>query len=102
MPNTKMLTGALLVVGLSVFASHFLLKKQIAAAADYNLFGYQSPQNGPSTIVSAGYLTPIATHAAPRMYVQGGEGSSPNTNPGESWIQGGGSVVTSTTGRWAA
>lgn len=98
----KKLVGAIMVVGLSVIASHFLLRNQINKGIEYQQFGSQSTANGPATITSAGFVTPVATHAAPRMYVKSGAGADGPGNPGESWLQGGGSSVTNSTGRWAA
>ena len=101
MDNDK-LVGVVIVLGLAIVGSYIKMKNYVDNQNDYVNFGLQSDVNGPSTMVPAGFLNPIATHAAPRMYVMGGTGSSPNRNPGESWLQGGGASITNTTGRWAA
>jgi hypothetical protein len=100
--NSKHLTGAVIAIGIAVIASHFVTRGQIKRAYNINQFGVVSAANGPATPVSAGYLRPPGVWVAPRMYVGNNPGASPLSNPGEDWIQGGGSSVTSTTGRWAA
>ena len=101
----KKLVGAIAVIGLGGIAGWFLAKNyvdsEIQEAYNRNLWGTIDVANSPAAPVSAAYLTPPATLAAPRMYVVGGAGSNPNRNPGESWLQGGGASITNTTGKWA-
>lgn len=105
MVDNKKLTGAVCIVGLSVLASYLMLKnyvdRSIENAYQTNSYGENSAANSPTSLVGADFMTPVATIAAPRMYVAHKPGAEPSANPGESWLQGGGASITNSTGRWA-
>ena len=92
MLNSKFLAGGLAIVGLAVIASHFLLRNEMAKGTTVTTTDVTT---NPTPTTSSNWLAPIASTAAPRMFV-GGRGA-----PGGDWAQGGGSSVTSSTGRWA-
>jgi len=99
--DNKLLIGAVIAVGLVTVYNFYWTKLAIAHAFAV-AGGATDVANNPQSLVDADFVSPVATHAAPRMYVNSGNGSNGHDNPGESWIQGGGSSVTNTTGRWAA
>jgi hypothetical protein len=89
--SDKRLLGGMIIIGLAL-AYNFIWTKQYVK---HTSGGAWNTINEPSSLVDSGFLSPVGTVAAPRMYT----GMS---QPSEGWEQGGGSSVTSSTGRWAA
>ncbi len=92
MDDRKWLTLAVALLGVGLAANFIWTKAQIV---NLPYGGATDTANSPQSLVDADFVSPVGVFAAPRMYTGAGH------EPSQSWVQGGGSSVTSSTGRWA-